>query len=144
MNNIHEILHKIPHEQIQSKCLKTDERFDVFKLGVFNVTQSILDFISGRSIKQADEVVELVKLQPKSQYRLHYHQKSSAVLYMILGEGVFILGENEIPYKPEMRLDLPEKTPHGFLTDTETLFLSIQTPSILNRQTGEVDLHYVE
>lgn len=142
--NSYDILQQIPHEQIHSEYVKSDERFDVFKLGVFKVKESIVNFIALDKIEQADEIVELVRLQPKSRYRPHYHQKSSAILYMVFGEGIFICGEKELNYQPGMRLDLPEKTPHGFLTHSETLFLSIQAPPILNRQTGVVDLHYVQ
>lgn len=146
MNNVHEILSHIPHEHIQSQYVRSDERFDVFKLGIFKVAKSFLSGIFGSASndEHVDEIVELVELQPNAKYRPHYHKKSTAVIYMVLGEGVFVLGEDEVPYCPGQRLDIPAKVPHGFLTKTRTLFLSIQTPPIRDRQTGEVDLHYVE
>lgn len=128
----HEILKGIPHEHIQSEYVKSDERFDVFKLGVFEAGND--------SIK---EIVELVELQPNAIYRPHYHENSYATIYMVLGEGFFILGENKIAYRPGLKFDIPAKIAHGFLTETKTLFLSIQSPPIRNRETGKVDLHYV-
>lgn len=144
MNNMHEILHKIPHEHIQNEHVRTDERFDVFKLGIYRVSHSVLDFITGDKSGDVDEIVELVELQPHSFYKPHYHKESSAIIYMIFGEGDFILGINEMPYAPGVRLDIPKDTPHGFKTRSETFFLSIQTPPIRNDQTGEVDLYYVD
>jgi uncharacterized RmlC-like cupin family protein len=146
MKNAYEILRHIPHEHIQSQYVRSDERFDVFKLGIFKVAKSFLSAIAGAeaSNQPVDEIVELVELQPNAKYRPHYHKKSTAVIYMVLGEGVFVLGEDEVPYRPGQRLDIPAMVPHGFLTKTRTLFLSIQTSPIRNRQTGAVDLHYVE
>lgn len=146
MNNVHEILGHIPHEHIQSQYVRADERFDVFKLGIFKVAKSFLSGVVGSvtNDQHVDEIVELVELQPNAKYRPHYHKESSAVIYMVLGEGVFVLGEDEVPYCPGQRLDISAKVPHGFLTKTRTLFLSIQSPPIRNRETGEVDLHYVQ
>lgn len=144
MSTEHNILSQIPHENIQSEFVKADERFDVFKLGIFKVTNSLLSVIGDESIYPVDEIVELVKLQASARYRPHYHHYSCAVIYMIIGEGDLLLANEKIPYQPGMRIDIPKNTPHGFLTNSETLFLSIQTPPIRNRQTGEVDLHYVE
>lgn len=144
MSAEHNILSRIPHEHIQSEYVKSDERFDVFKLGIYQVANSLLSSIGGESSYPVDEIVELVKLQANARYRPHYHHHSCAAIYMILGEGELILANEKIPYQSGMRIDIPKNTPHGFLTTTETLFLSIQTPPIRNRQTGSVDLHYVE
>ena len=147
MQNVHDILKNIPHEHIQSEHVRSDERFDIFKLGTFKVDKSFLNNLTDGhylSEQPIEEIVELVELQPNAKYRPHYHEESIAVIYMVLGEGVFILGENKIPYRPGQRLDIPAKTPHGFLTSTRTLFLSIQSPPIRNRETGKVDLHYVQ
>ncbi|WP_131783384.1 cupin domain-containing protein [Legionella gresilensis] len=143
MSELHKMLQAIPHERVQSQYVKVNEQFELLKLGIFNVEKSILTAIS-ETTSDTNEIVELVRLKARSKYQPHYHKQSCAVIYMILGEGLFLLGKNEVSYQPGMRFDLPEKTPHGFLTDTETLFLSIQTPPIRNYQTGEVDLYYAE
>ena len=145
MTNVHDVLKNIPHEHIQSEYVKADERFDIFKLGIFKVNKSFLNTLMDHdpSKKIVEEIVELVELQQNATYRPHYHENSSAVIYMILGEGMLVLGDNKLPYRPGMRLDIPAKVAHGFITHTKTLFLSIQSPPILNRETGKVDLHYV-
>jgi mannose-6-phosphate isomerase-like protein (cupin superfamily) len=146
MNNVHDILKNIPHEQIRNVNVMADERFDIVRLGAFQVEQSFLNHLidiwqPGQPI---EEIIELVALQPNTRYRPHYHENSSALIYMISGEGVLILDENIVPYQPGQRLDIPAKAMHGFLTNTRTLFLSIQSPPILNHETKHVDLHYVQ
>jgi quercetin dioxygenase-like cupin family protein len=63
---------------------------------------------------------------------------------MVLGEGILILDQEKIPYQPGKRFDIPAKKLHGFITQTKTLFLSIQSPPIYNRETQTVDLHYAD
>lgn len=146
MNKHHDILKYIPHEHIQSQYVRADERFDIFKLGTFTVAKSLLNMLDEKShaSQPVEEIVELVELQPEATYQPHYHNYSSAVIYIVLGEGIYLDGNNEVAYQPGQRIDIPMKTAHGFVTKTKTLFLSIQTPPIRNRSTGEVDLHYVE
>lgn len=144
MKNAHDILLQIPHERIQSEHVRADERFDIFKLGRFKVANSFLNGIALNENQSGmnEEIVELVELQPNSSYKPHFHEKSVAVIYMILGSGIFSLGKKQYEYSPGQRIEIPAKTPHGFLTKTKTLFLSIQSPPIRNLNTGEVDLHY--
>lgn len=141
--NIYDILTNIPHEHIQSDSVKPDERFDIFHLGTFTVEHSFLQHFTEKK-QSVDEIVELVSLQENTDYRAHYHEKSSAMVYMVLGEGIITLDNNQVPYRPGMRWIIPAKTAHGFITKTKTLFLSIQSPPIRNYDTGTVDLHYVK
>lgn len=144
MNKVHAILQNIPHEHIHSESVRREERFGLFKLGRFKVDKSFLQYLTDdHHTQEIEEIVELVELKPNAEYRPHYHEKSSAVIYMIFGEGLFILGDNKVPYHPGQRQAIPAKTPHGFITNTPTLFLSIQSPPIQNLKTGKVDLHYV-
>lgn len=144
MKNEYEILANIPHERIQSKFVRAEEQFDVFKLGVFRVTESVISGVFKERSGVANEIVELVQLKGNSVYKPHYHENSAAVIYMILGDGDFILGDTQVPYSGGMRFDIPKQVSHGFNTRSDTLFLSIQTPPIRDPLTGDVDLHYVD
>lgn len=126
---IYEIFKLIPHQRIISKQEQAEEIFDLYQCGIFK----------NRSY---EENVELVELRPESEYRLHFHKKSSAVVYVISGTGLFQLAENLIEYHPGIRIDIPAEVLHGFKTKTPTLFLSIQSPPIINPENGEIDLHY--
>ena len=105
------------------------EIFDLYQCGLFK--NGLID-----------ENVELVELQPQSIYSPHFHKKSSATVYIITGTGTFQLADNAIKYKPGVRIDIPAGALHGFKTKTPTLFLSIQSPPIMNPENGEIDLHY--
>lgn len=125
----YEIFKSIHHQRIVSK-IHDEEIFDLYQCGIFNNNCT-------------EENVELVELQPLSEYRPHFHKKSSAVVYVISGTGFFQLAENSIAYKPGIRIDIPAGVIHGFKTNTPTLFLSIQSPPIINPDNGDIDLHYV-
>lgn len=131
MKDDHAILKQLPHTRIESG----DDRFDLFALGIFEAAGS------DQSLK---EIVELVELEENACYRPHFHARSSAVIYMVLGEGELILGENSMAYHAGLRFNIPAKMPHGFVTRTKTLFLSIQSPPIRDVKTNTIDLHYVE
>jgi quercetin dioxygenase-like cupin family protein len=125
----HEIFKSIPHQRIVSKRDNVEEIFDLYQCGIFDNNSQ-------------DEIVELVELQPQSEYIPHYHKNSSAIVYIISGTGLMQLKDNLIEYKPGTRISIPAGVMHGFKTTTRTLFLSIQSPPIINSQTGQIDLHY--
>jgi|GEM_PF-4529009 quercetin dioxygenase-like cupin family protein len=125
----YEIFKNIPHQRVIGGQNMNDEIFDLYQCGIFHHQSAI-------------ENIEFVELQPNALYRPHYHKKSSAVIYIIYGLGRFQLGSRLLDYKPGMRIDIPAGITHGFRTDTSTLFLSIQSPPIINTETNEIDLHY--
>lgn len=125
----YEIFKSIPHERIVMKQTCKDEVFDLYQCGVFE----------NNSTK---ENIELVELQPLSEYSSHFHEASSAVIYVISGKGLFRLADDVIDYQPGVRIDIPAGMSHGFRTNTATLFLSIQSPPIINSDNGEIDFHY--
>lgn len=125
----YEIFKSIPHQRVISKQAQPEEIFDLYQCGIFKN-------------RTFEENIELVELRPESEYRPHFHKKSSAVVYVISGTGLFQLAENLIEYQPGIRIDIPAGVLHGFKTKTPTLFLSIQSPSIINPDNGEIDLHY--
>ena len=125
----YEIFKSIPHQRVVSKRANVEEIFDLYQCGIFNNSS-------------LEENVELVELQSQSEYSPHTHKKSSAVVYVISGAGLFQLAENIIEYKPGIRIDIPAGVLHGFKTKTPTLFISIQSPPIINPENGEIDLHY--
>lgn len=126
---LYEIFKSIPHQRVVSKRVNAEEIFDLYQCGIFK--NSFLE-----------ENIELVELQPQSEYSPHSHQKSCAVVYIISGTGLFQLAEDLIEYHPGMRIDIPAGVLHGFKTNTPTLFLSIQSPPIINPENGEIDFHY--
>jgi quercetin dioxygenase-like cupin family protein len=126
----HQILSTLPFKRVVSQnTFNEEEIFDLYACGNFN---------NGLTT----ENVEIVALPPHAHYQLHFHKQSAAIIYIISGTGFFQLDEKIIAYKPQMRIEVPTYVMHGFKTQSSTLFLSIQTPSIIDSDTGKIDLHY--
>jgi len=120
-----------------------NEIFDVYHLGSFLAPDSLLKEFSGyNQNNDIYENMELVEIQENFNYKPHYHKKSSAIIYIILGGGQFILGSKAIDYCKGTRIKVPAGEIHGFNTKEKTIFLSIQTPSIVDQITGEIDIFY--
>jgi quercetin dioxygenase-like cupin family protein len=133
------IFKSIPHRRVVSENAGTQEFFDLYQLGTFTAPS----FCQPNSEEQTiQENVELVELQPQAEYRPHYHKNSTAVIFIISGSGTFLLGEERMDYQAGKRIVIPAGYMHGFNTHTPTLFLSIQSPPIINSVTGQIDLHY--
>jgi quercetin dioxygenase-like cupin family protein len=86
---------------------------------------------------------ELVELQAGQLYPPHIHHHSTAELYFIQGEGTLALDTVAQTYAPGKNVTVQKGVAHGFYASTQTLFLSIQTPPIIDPQTGKIDLEYV-
>lgn len=129
----YEILKSIPHKRVSYEHADNIEIFDLYQLGHFAIDNAKTPVI---------ENLELVELQPKSSYQAHYHKESLAIIYIILGQGKFKLGQHNIDYRPGMRIEIPAGTLHGFHTMERTLFLSIQSPPIIDAESQEIDIHF--
>lgn len=123
--------------QTETVSLDMAEPFELVKLGEFALP-------ARKNQRDSDlEVVELVRLVANNHYKPHLHKYSEAMIYIIAGQGELLLGEEKLTYQPGMRVPLPKNVAHGFVTDTETVFLSRQSPPIYSRKNQTVDLHYV-
>lgn len=99
--------------------------------------------IDGRTIENRE--VTLVTLTPEGQYPQHVHKDSDARFIIISGEATLLLGKAKRKLHPGDIIDIPKGTPHGFETivGQNLVFISIQSPPIMNRVTGELDLHTI-
>lgn len=122
------------------------EIFDLLQLGIFHSKTSMRDQTheNQTGLHDLPENLELVGLQPRAEYRRHFHKNSSALIYIIAGSGMFHYGNRDIEYQSGMRVIIPAGTLHGFTTQSRTFFLSIQTPPIIHPVHGEIDIHYPE
>ena len=118
------------------------DRFDLMKLGLYRTPSEPSTEDAPSSGRDQLENVELVQLQPRTHYQKHRHDHSDAVIYIIRGRGRLLLGSDVIDYQSSLRVAIPQKVMHGFITEEETLFLSIQNPHIIDPATGRVDIHY--
>ena len=117
------------------------DRFNLLKLGLYPAPK---EGAPDSETNHSFENIELVMIQARSNSRRHYHKHSDAVVYIVSGQGKLLLGSEAIDYEPNMKIAIPQRTMHGFATDTETVFLSIQNPHIIDPVTGQIDIHYEE
>ncbi len=108
---------KIPHDVV--------ENISLYRLGIFG-----------------DGSYELVELFAEDDSPPHPHENSSAIFYMILGEGKIILNGNAKQYKPGEIIQVDKNVKHGLKPKSDTLFLSVQTPPIKSRKTGKEDINF--
>lgn len=85
---------------------------------------------------------DLVGINAGQTYFPHYHKNSSARVYIIYGQGNAILNNREIPYRPQDIFEIKKGVSHGFSPIKNTLFLSIQTPPIIDSENKKIDIHY--
>ncbi len=114
-------------DKIIYKKIKTEaETINVWQLGVFD-----------------NSMYELVELVEGQYYPPHKHNKSEAKLHIIFGKGIIIINKKENNYKKGDMFFIPKGISHGFRVKKQTLLLSINTPPIIDSETGEVDVEYL-
>ena len=115
------IFNKIPKD----KFLKSVQPTIVHRLGFFQgATYDLIELFAG--------IV----------YPPHYHKKAQGYLDFVIGEGIFILNGEEIPYQRGSSFFIPCKIKHGFKPKVQTLILSIQSPPTKEYKTGKEDLYF--
>lgn len=94
---------------------------------------------------QGNIAIERVILKGSTYYKPHFHQKSDAFLYFLKGSGFVIDSKgNEHPFHEGNTIYFPAMVQHGFLTNEEVVFLTVQSPPILSYTTGEEDFFFSE
>lgn len=102
---------------------------------IFNVTQVTRD-------TPLEDIVgaDLVAVDPHQTSSIHRHNEAETVLYIIEGEGVVSVGNEQTAVRAGQRLLVPRGEFHGVTTgDSPLRFLSVQSPPILNRARGTLD-----
>ena len=117
------LLNKIPHKKVETDI----EAIDLYQLGTFK-----------------ESAYTLVELQQGKNYPPHVHHHSKARLHVVLGKGIIIIGKKENKYCAGDYFLIPKGESHGFKIKEQTLLLSIETPPIIDAETQEVDIEYVD
>lgn len=100
------------------------------------------EFYGVNRIQTRQGGVEFVKLYKNMPYKPHIHDKASAIFIFLTGRGKLLLDGKAHPYNPGQKFAVPAGVLHGFELDEETIFLSIQSHPIQDRETGEIDIRY--
>ncbi len=104
----------------------------------------LIDALDGGMFPERE--VALAKLKRPGEYPQHVHHHSDAVFHIISGTATFMSLNEKRLVKPGDRLEIPRGKPHGFeIEDGQQFsFLTIQSPPIRDRHTGEEDYHLIE
>ena len=86
--------------------------------------------------------VEFVKLYKNITYKPHIHDRASARFYFFKGAGLLIYNDQRFPYQEGSEFYVPAGVLHGFEQESETIFLSVQSSPIEDRETGLIDIRY--
>lgn len=93
-----------------------------------------------------DREVSLVKITEQGLYLQHKHDDSGAYFIIVQGIATFLSGKSRKEVKPRDAIKIPRKIAYGFeqKENSELVFISIQSPSIRNPETGEEDIHFID
>jgi len=84
---------------------------------------------------------DLVELGQDQESSIHRHNRAETVIYILDGTAQVVIEDEVVPVKKGDRLHIGKGMFHGFRTGQETVsFLSVQSPPILDKSTGQLDL----
>lgn len=86
--------------------------------------------------------VEYVTLRENSNHKPHYHEYSDAFIYILSGDGLIITDDCNINYTTGSIFYFEKKIFHGFAVNSETQFISIQSPPIKDSGKESEDIHF--
>lgn len=93
-------------------------------------------------IPSAIGCVEFVRLYTEIPYVPHIHDRCCAEFIFLSGKGKVILDKMEYPYQKGSVYNAPAGVMHGFIIEEDTIFLSVQSNPIQDRETGIIDIRY--
>jgi len=83
---------------------------------------------------------DLVGVEPHQTSSVHRHNRAETVLYILEGEGMIRVGDDEVAVRAGDRLLVHRGQFHGVTTVAKPLrFLSVQSPPILHKASGALD-----
>lgn len=73
--------------------------------------------------------VKRITIKPKSRLSLQYHKHRNEVWIIVQGEGIITRGDEEIPGKKGMHIDIPAEYKHRIENtgEDELVFIEVQT-----------------
>jgi len=84
---------------------------------------------------------DIVEVGPASESSIHRHNHAETVLYILDGEAEVVVGDLVVPVHKGHRIRVGKGVFHGFRTHEHSVqFLSVQSPPILDKATGNRDL----
>ena len=103
---------------------------------IFHVTQ-----VTRGTFLESLVAADVVRVEPGSASQVHRHNQAETVLYILDGSGIVQVGERKHHVSAGERVLVGKGVYHGVRTLQEPLrFLSVQSPPILDKARGTLDL----
>lgn len=107
------------------------ESYDVFKVMQLTRNTALENHVAA----------DWVSIAAHQKSNVHRHNFSETVLFIISGSAMAQVGQKQFLVKEGDQIVIRPTEYHGFTTSEEALvFISIQSPPILNKATGVLDL----
>lgn len=86
--------------------------------------------------------LEFIQIRRGMPYEPHIHDVTSAQFIFVQGRGTVLLDDRRFDYEKGSVFNVPAGVKHGFVVEEDTIFLSMQSHPILNKETGDKDIRY--
>lgn len=107
---------------------------------IFDVTQVTQDTLLEHLVG-----ADLVDVAPGQRSKIHRHNLAETVLYFLDGTAEVVVGDETLSVRAGDRIRIGKGVFHGVRTpEGSCRFLSVQTPPILDKATGFLDLEPLE
>ena len=104
--------------------------------GVFDVIQ-----LTRGSALESIVAADWVTIGPEKTSEIHRHNHSETVLWIVEGSGIVVVNGTDHEVAKGSRIAIGKGVLHGVRTREQALtFLSVQSPPILNKEDGHLDL----
>lgn len=104
--------------------------------GVFEVKQ-----LTRGTALESVVAADWVRIGPGKTSEVHRHNHAETVLWIVEGSGTVIVDGTDYPVEAGSRIAIARGIYHGVRTDHDSLvFLSVQSPPILDTAEGTLDL----
>ncbi|MCU1491858.1 MAG: hypothetical protein JWM85_3263 [Acidimicrobiaceae bacterium] len=88
---------------------------------------------------------DLVDVEPGQRSKIHRHNRAETVLYFLDGNAEVVVADEVLAVRAGDRVRIGRGVFHGVRTPAQGCrFLSVQTPPILDKATGVLDLEPLE
>ena len=117
-----------------------DAELAVERQDVFDVMQLTRD-----TALESTVGVDWVVLEQGQRSSLHRHNRAETVLYFVDGAADIVVGGDIVPVVAGDRLRIAKGVAHAVRTPSSAVtFVSVQSPPILDKSTGTLDLELVD
>lgn len=120
----------------QMKIINQEEKEWLKRKGYFKKILLTKDDLKSES----DILVQIVKNEPYTNVKPHYHKQTTEIFYILSDNGIFFINDNKNRHKPGDAILCEPRDIHGVINDGDEEFISL----VFKINPVENDIHWVE